>query len=130
MPIFFLPGFDDPDVAEQHYAAIKKFAEKQTGWRVSDRRVFRIEYVHNGEDMYAQVGKAHPYGHPVSWEYAPDIEDPSAGELVVAILESKGGVYLVCTQNRGVNRGEPILAGQPHTIADFEEALEEPGGAF
>lgn len=121
MPTFFLPGSEnDHDLAERNYSAIKKFAEKQGCWRVSGRRVFRIDYVHNGKDMHAQVGEPHPYGHPFSWEYMPGIDDPRAGEFVVVILETEGGPYLVCTHNRGVFQGEPILVRQPHAVIDFD----------
>ena len=36
--------------------------------------------------------------------------DPRNNELVIAILKSN--TYLVCTPNRGVVRGIPILVGQ------------------
>ena len=52
--------------------------------------------------------------------------DPRNGELVIAILESI--TYLVCTPNRGVLRGMPILIGKSELkdIADFpDEKIRE-----
>ena len=45
--------------------------------------------------------------------------DPRNGELVVAILESI--IYLVCTPNRGVLRGMPLLIAESELtdITDF-----------
>ena len=79
------------------------------GWKVSDRRIFSIAYVHNGKDSYAEVGKA----------------DPDIGETILVILESNS--YLVCTQNRGVLRGMPLLVGkegrygEAYKVTDFED---------
>jgi hypothetical protein len=104
VPSFFLPPVeDDPELAESTYAAIKKFAEEQTGWRVTDRRIFRVEYTHDSQEHVAEVGSA----------------DNRIGEVCVAILETPE-CFLVCTRNRGVERGEPMLVGIPHTIVDFE----------
>ena len=71
--------------------ATKSFAEEQTGLEVSDRRIFHVAYRHNEQDFEAQVGEP----------------EPRTGEVCVAILESAS--FLVCTENRGVARGVPIL---------------------
>ena len=72
-------------------------------WDVSDRRIFSIAYQKRGEDYYVEVGKP----------------DPRNGELVVAILESM--IYLICTPNRGVLRGMPLLIAESELtdITDF-----------
>jgi len=47
--------------------------------------------------------------------------DDRVNEEVIAILESY--TYLVCTHNRGVFRGEPVLVGKEEVtvIIDFEK---------
>lgn len=117
---FFIPYVDDTDEAEKVWQAVKSFAETQGFGPVTDTRIFRLEYVHNSKEMEAEVGQPHPYGHPLTWEYVPDYGDPKAGEWVVAILEREGGPYLVCTHNRGVVRGEPILVGGVKEVVYFE----------
>lgn len=108
MPEFFIPYMPDPEAQERTWAAIKSFAVEQHGWKgVTEARVFRVDYVHDGKHMEAEVGKPHPYGYETTWERPP----PRQREWVVAILEVEGGPYLVCTENRGVLRGEPILVG-------------------
>ena len=122
MPKFFLPYIEDAEKAEEFWQAIKAFAIQQ-GWStVTDRRIFHLDYTHNGSDWTATVGEPHPYGHPYTWEYVPDYSDPKAGQWVVAILECDPGPFLVCTHDRGVARGEPILVGASgvRTVAYFD----------
>ena len=96
MPKFFLPAADDEQAAEQNYAVIRQFVVEQLG-ALDDRRVFRLDYVHDGQDRFAQVGEP--------WN--------GNGELVIAIFKRLNyGLYLVCTPNRGVVRGGPILVGE------------------
>jgi len=68
--------------------------------------------------MEAEVGKPHPYGFETSWEKPP----PAEREHVAAILECDGGPFLVCTESRGVVRGEPILVGigEPYEFVYFD----------
>ena len=91
---FFVPAVKDETQAEEVWVSIKKFAEEMLGWEISERRIFSIAYQHQDKDYHVEVGK-------------PDSRN---NELVIAILESK--TYLVCTPNRGVVRGIPILVGQ------------------
>ena len=101
---FFVPKTKDEVEAQQIWEATKKFAEETMGWKVSDRRIFSIAYRHDGKDSYVEVGKPDP-----------DIQEP-----VLVILESNA--YLVCTPNRGVLRGMPLLVGKEEAreIRDFE----------
>ena len=101
---FFIPDAKTPDMAEQIYNAIKSFAKDTLGWNVSDRRIYRIEYYHDGKYRKAEVGKV----------------TDSNNETVIAILESNA--YLVCTPNRGVLRGMPLLVGanEARWVEDFE----------
>ena len=91
---FFIPAAKDETQAEEVWVAIKKFAEETLGWEISDRRIFSIFYQRQDKHYHVEVGKP----------------DPRNNELVIAILEST--TYLVCTPNRGVVRGMPILVGQ------------------
>lgn len=102
VPLFFVPGADDSDAAERLWQRTRSFAEEQTGLEVSDRRVFRVDYRHNEQDFGAEVGQP----------------DPRTGEVCVAILESAS--FLLCTENRGVARGHPILIGVPERVVDFD----------
>ncbi len=100
---FFIPKAKDDTQAQEVWKSVKKFAEETLDWEVSERRIFSITYHKHGKDYYVEVGKP----------------DPRNGELVIAILESI--TYLVCTPNRGVIRGMPILIGQSEleNITDF-----------
>ena len=95
---FFIPKAKDDAQAQEVWKSVKKFAEETLDWEVSDRRIFSITYHKHGEDYCVEVGKP----------------DPRNKELVIAILESV--TYLVCTPNRGVLRGMPILVGGSEVI--------------
>jgi hypothetical protein len=100
---FFVPTTTTPESAEQLYEAIKAFAKDTLQWQISDRKIFRIAYVHDGKAEQAEVGKRSNVNH----------------EEVLAILESNA--FLVCTPNRGGLRGGPILVGtgEVRGIEDF-----------
>jgi hypothetical protein len=101
---FFVPGAATRSDAERVWQATRHFAEAQFTWAVSSRRIYRLDYLHNGERHIAEVGQ---YDAP---------ED----EVVQVILEST--TYLVCTENRGVRRGTPIQVGRGDVteVVDFE----------
>ena len=101
---FSVPAADSPDQAEKVWQATRQFAKDNLGWEVGDRRIFRLTGMHEGKSIECEVGKLEPYG----------------GETVVAILESNA--FLVCTANRGVLRGEPILVGTSEVdyVTDFD----------
>ena len=68
--------------------------------------------------MEAEVGKRHPSGKAIDWEA---FEEVGEEQEVLVILEVDGGPYLVCTWDRGVKRGEPILVGpEPYEIIYFD----------
>jgi hypothetical protein len=102
---FFIPYASTPEMAEQVYESIKKFAVSTAHGSPSQRRIFRIKYHHEGKNYQAEVGKEHR----------------RIGEEVIAILESF--VYLICSPNRGVVRGGPCMVGYDEVdeIEDFEE---------
>jgi hypothetical protein len=107
---FFVPASKDDEQAEQVWQATKKFAEQQLGWKVSDRRIYSL----SGLARAAQAGRRSGGGSAVVGEI-----DERQDELVLVILESNA--YLVCTQNRGVARGDPILVGREEVqqVIDF-----------
>tara|TARA_Y100001978_G_C23295311_1_gene246718 strand:- start:28 stop:441 length:414 start_codon:yes stop_codon:yes gene_type:complete len=96
---FFIPYASSAKQTEEVWQGIKTFAEETTGWPVQDdQRIFSIAFTHNGNDYLAQVGEP----------------EPITGEPVIAILSSN--CYLICTPNRGVLRGMPILVGYKDTF--------------
>jgi hypothetical protein len=103
---FFIPHADTPELEEHLLQATKDFAQKTTGWTIGPRRIYSIRYRHDGRDYKATVGQPEPRTH----------------EEVIAILDSN--TYLVCTPNRGVLRGEPMLVGKDEVYAseDFTES--------
>jgi hypothetical protein len=112
MPEFFIPHVvNDPDAhSEEVWATTKKFMEDEHHLRPTDQRIFRLDYVHDDKHELAEVGVPHPAGWLPDWD---NQRDPDAeGEHVVVIFETEDdGPYLVCTESRGVRRGEPILVG-------------------
>jgi hypothetical protein len=104
MATFFVPHAKDDEEAARVYAAIKEFAAETTGWAIGDRRIFRIEYVHEGGRYVAEVGREEDRGH----------------ETCFAILDST--TYLVCTLNRGLLRGAPLRVGKNEVLRlhDFD----------
>ncbi|MTJ93888.1 MAG: hypothetical protein F8N36_13670 [Desulfovibrio sp.] len=108
MPAFFLPAASDPEQAENAYSAIRQFVASQISGPLEDRRIFRLDYVHSGKHRIAQVGERE------SHEGAP----------VIAIFKQQNyPLYFVCTPDRGVVRGGPILVGENevHSRIDFSE---------
>ena len=101
---FFVPEAKDDTQAQAVWEATKRFAEENLKCQISERRIFSITYHRHGEDYYVEVGKP----------------DPRTGEPVLVILESNP--YLICTPNRGVLRGIPILVGHDtiERILDFQ----------
>ena len=101
---FFIPGVDDPELAENTYQSIKSFAKLTLGWDVTERRILSVTYFHGGKQHHDEVGK----------------KCLSNNEVVMAILESNA--YLVCTPSRGVVRDMPLLVGSDEIIStqDFD----------
>ncbi len=101
VPPFFLPPYepDDPK-GEEVLEDIVRWADETTGRRInrSQGRIARLDYVHDGNAGVVEVGQS----------------EPRIGETVVAILDSDP--YLVCTPNRGVLRGTPILIGRSEVL--------------
>ena len=101
---FFVPHANTSEDAQRVYKSIVDFNSRgEGGWgQVSDQRIYRITFMHNGKPGEATVGEKF---------------DP-IGEEVIAILKSV--TYLICTPNRGVLRDMPILVGE-NEIRSVEE---------
>src|SRR5688572_8885830 len=97
---FFIPAAQDEAQAESVYGAIKLFLSEQLGAEFADERIHSIRYTHEGRTYDDVVGR-------------PNSRN---GEPVIAILyEPARSLYHVCTENRGVARGQSILVGG-HTV--------------
>jgi hypothetical protein len=104
---FFIPDIHEEAQEKNIYKAIRLFVIETMGSKFSDRKIFRLRYNHNGKQECEEVGKL----------------SPSTGEMVKAILYAPSRkLYNVCTNNRGVIRGIPILVGENEVIEyiDFE----------
>jgi hypothetical protein len=101
---FFVPAAESPEQAESVWQATHAFMTSQ-GFNPTSRRIYSMQYRHNGKECFDKVGEMDRYGH----------------EMILVMLETPS-VYLCCTGNRGVVRGEPILTGKgPDTLViDFE----------
>jgi hypothetical protein len=102
---FFVPFAKDPREADATYKSIVAFNTAQMG-PLRNQRYYAIFYKHDGNELRARVGDPHPL----------------TGEPVIAILrtERQNGPFLICTENRGVVRGEPILGAGNARAIHFE----------
>jgi len=106
---FFIPHAKDEDQAERVYNSIAKFISAP----VNKKRVQALVWEHNGMEMACEVGGTLPsyYG--------------TRDEPVIAIFDC-GNLYQVCTTNRGVIRGEAVLAGKGFSTfaTHFDDSIE------
>jgi len=94
---FFIPKADVSSDPEKIIIAIADFIQTD----IPERKIYSIEYNHNSYSMRAEVGKS------VDKYYQESVP------LVIAILR-RGNIYCICTPNRGVTGGEPILVGESY----------------
>jgi hypothetical protein len=101
---FLIPAESDRTKAEELYNLIREIAKDATGWEIADHRIFSLDLYDKGRPCHLEVGKPAPMN----------------GELVIAIFDSNA--FLVCTRNRGVAKGEPIMLGkhEPFSVQEFE----------
>lgn len=99
---FFVPAARSDEESLAVWNGTRRFVMDTLGWSVTDRRVYSVDYLHDGDEVSATVGEL----------------EPRVGEPVVAILETDQ-CWLVCTPTRGVVRGSPILIGLPIRVVDF-----------
>lgn len=96
MADFFIPLAKDKEQEKRVLNSIIEFNKEQLGAEVDSQRIQKLDYTHDGKNYIAEVGKPHIYNK----------------ELVIAILHDElRKLYLVCTPNRGVVGGIPILVG-------------------
>ena len=93
---FFIPAAADPVAAERVYDAIVTFNSAQLKATISPKRIYKLDFAHEGRSFTATVGEVFP----------------RLREKVVAILfDTTKECYLICTASRGVARGEPYFSG-------------------
>ena len=92
---FFIPAAENADEAEEVYGSIRRFVSEQVG-RLTDKRIFRIQFSHNGQEYCLAVG---------------DRFQDLRGEPVIAILEGPRAYY-VCTPPPGCRPWKTVL-GRP-----------------
>ena len=97
IPEFFVPATSDAAAAEAVRKGCIKFLTENQYDVVEDRRIFRLDYIHDGQEYVAEVGT----------------DDPRTGEPILLIFEATApNLYYVCTPTRGVLRNYPILVGK------------------
>lgn len=102
---FFIPHVDDEQKAAQVWHAVRAFAAENVR-QTTERRIQAISWNHAGKTHHAAVGENEPYER----------------QQVLCILECIDGLCLICTWERGVKRGIPILVGKQElvSIVDFD----------
>ena len=77
----------------------------QLGRTILSRRIFAVDYMHEGTLHHMEVGKP----------------DRVSGDMVFAILQVNDG-FVVCTNIQGVFEGIPIFLRyeEVHLVVDFE----------
>ena len=77
---FFVPQVKDPEQTEIVYAAIKKFVAELARGEILGRRIFAMQYTHEGKHFSLEVG----------------VVDDQIRETVIAILQATD-YFFVCT---------------------------------
>jgi hypothetical protein len=98
----YVPHAKDAAQSESVYQASRRFCKDGLGWQILPPRIYSLRYRHDGREYFAQVGH----------------KDERVHEEVLCIFESEV-TYFVCTAQRGVIRGDPILVGREE-ISDIE----------
>lgn len=103
MVAFFVPHASSAEEAEHVYEATRKHVGAPAG----GPRIRALTWHHDGQMRRAEVGS------PMPRYYAPE------GDTVIAIFDA-GAFYFVCSENRGVLRGDGVMAGKDvQTVASF-----------
>ncbi len=102
---FFIPTIESEKAEDFLENTIIRFVESQ-GYKVlRKKKIYSIIFQHKGETLIDMVGQ----------------KSKSNNEPVFAILETND-FYLVCTTNRGVLGGEPMLTAKTQTtVAYFDD---------
>ena len=108
---FFVQAAEDKEQEDRIYSAIQKFLGTELSANFDNRRIYALQYIHDGKKYYAKIGEQHSLNR----------------EPVIAILHEPGrNLYHVCTTNRGVIRGMSILVGE-HDVISCEDFERESG---
>jgi hypothetical protein len=97
MPTLFIPGYSRDAAEEAYQAQRQRLRDHQ--FSVSEKRLWRLEYIHDDIRYVAEVGSPHAL----------------TGEDVLAIFQNQSDrSYYICTRNRGWLGSEdvPILTGR------------------
>jgi len=106
MAEFQVHGAEDDEEAEEVWQGTRQWVEENRG-KVTDKRIYSIRYYDGDDDTTHEVS----IGDPV----------PHVGEPAVAIYESEAkDMHLICTPNRGVIRGMPVMVGN-HDVRSVTE---------
>jgi hypothetical protein len=101
---FFVPLSGTGD-EEAVYQAIIKSVESQMRWRIADRRIYKLSYLHDKKRYRVQVGDKDP------------VEDRYE---VMAILESS--VYIIYSRAIDGNHGMTIMVNKTEVTEVIEFA--------
>jgi hypothetical protein len=96
---FFVPYAEDAKTAENVWDATCKFVSAP----LSSRRVRSLQWSHNNKTYRVEVGK------PAPSYFQTGIEP-------VVVIADSGHVLYICTWNRGVMRGDPILCSEQSVL--------------
>jgi len=103
-----VPGSTDEEDTLRAWNTLATYVKDTFSWEVSERKVSRLVYGHQGEKHTLEVDAPHP----------------ANGQVVVVILETREASmpYVVLTQTRGVERGVPFLVGKDEveSVTEFE----------
>ena len=97
---FFVPSTKSKEDTESFYQAIVSF--NKPPMELNKNRIYKIKYRHNSQEFEETIGKVSKVN----------------GEIVGAIF-NLGSLFVVCTDNRGVLRGEPLLVEVPYYLEYF-----------
>jgi hypothetical protein len=95
---FFIPNAKDDKQAQDIFEGILNYNNRIIG-KILDRKIYSITYKHHNIKYLAAVG-----GNEVR-----------TNEQIIAILESNS--FLICTPNRGVDNGIPIIVGYDEILS-------------
>jgi hypothetical protein len=102
---FTIKGFKDSD-QERIYQGIAKFVQQASPTPITNKRVWSIDCELDGKHQTLRV-----------------TDSSILGEDVICIFETeRNGPFLICTDNRGVTRGMPIMIGKDkvHAVYCFD----------
>jgi hypothetical protein len=103
---FTIKGIKDCD-QESVYQGIAKFVQQASPTPIINKKVWSVDCEFDGKQQTLRVA-----------------DSSILGEDVVCIFETeRNGPFLVCTVNRGVTRGMPVMIGKDkvYTVSYFDE---------